>query len=728
MSADNLVTETITAQADEPMIDTFDLVFLLTAGVVAILYLYKDTIFGNNGKIATPQQPVPTTIPKPVSPPKKDKDFIKRMRETDKNVILFYGSQTGTAEDYASRLAKEGQQRFGLKTMTVDVEDCNMALLDKFPEDCIAFFLMATYGEGEPTDDAVDFWESITSESPEFSEGIPIEEKPLSSLRYVVFALGNKTYEHFNAVGRMVDKKLTEFGATRIGERGEGDDDGSLEEDFLGWKEDMWKAVSEIIQVDQNEAGAGDHVAAYKITELETHDSKNVYYGEYNEQALMINGTRPTYDAKNPYVSPIVATRELFNPNLEGRNCIHMELDISGSGIDYETGDHVAVWPMNAEQDVERLLKILGLWEKRDTIVSVESIDPSTTKKYPFPVPTTYATIFRHYLDIHAPFSRQSVATLANFVPTEEGKARLSKLGSDKESYRIEVSDGYLSLGELLESISPNGKPLDSIPLDFIIESLQRLQPRYYSISSSSKSTPKTIHITATVLSFNPTTAPQRKVYGLATNYLLQVHRKLRNIQHPETSPSYLYSGPKNKYYDEGTNLIKLPIHVRHNNYKLPKNSKIPIVMVGPGTGVAPFRGFVIERALSKARGEQVGETVLFFGCRRRDEDFLYENEFTELFATLGENGKLITAFSREQTQKVYVQHKIHEHSSNIWHLIHDLGGYFYVCGDAKNMARDVNTALIQMAQSCGGMDETSATNYVKDLRSKGRYQEDVWS
>jgi len=681
MSDENLV-ETLNAQADEPMIDTFDLVFLLAAGVMAILYLYKDTIFGNNGKIGTPQPPVPTPTPKPViAQPKKDKDFIKRMRETDKNVILFYGSQTGTAEDYASRLAKEGQQRFGLKTMTVDVEDCNMTLLDKFPEDCIAFFLMATYGEGEPTDDAVDFWEMITSESPEFSEGIPIEDKPLSSLRYVVFALGNKTYEHFNAVGRMVDKKLTEFGATRIGERGEGDDDGSLEEDFLGWKEDMWKAVCEIMQVDQNEAGTGEHVAAYKITELETYDSKKVYYGEYNEQALMANGIRPTYDAKNPYVSPIVATRELFNPDLKDRNCIHMELDISGSGIHYETGDHVAVWPMNAEQDVERLLKILGLLEKRDTVVSVESIDPSTTKKYPFPVPATYATIFRHYLDIHAPISRQSIATLANFAPTEEAKSRLSNLGSDKESYRIEVSDAYLSLGEILESISPNGKSFDSVPLDFVIEILPRLQPRYYSISSSSKSTPKTIHITATVLSFNPTTTPQRKVYGLATNYLLHVHRKLRNIQHPETSPSYLYSGPRNKYYDEGSNLIMLPIHVRHNNFKLPKNSKTPIVMVGPGTGVAPFRGFVIERALSKARGEEVGETVLFFGCRRRDEDFLYENEFAELFATLGGDGKLITAFSREQSQKVYVQHKIHENGSHLWHLIHDLGGYFYVCG-----------------------------------------------
>jgi NADPH-ferrihemoprotein reductase len=648
MSADNLETETLLVQADEPLIDTFDLVFLLTAGVMAILYLYKDTIFGNNSKVVT-QPPVPNTIPKPTGPPKRNKNFLERMSETDKNVVLFYGSQTGTAEDYASRLAKEGHQRFGLKTMTVDVEDCDMTLLDCFPRNCVAFFLMATYGEGEPTDDAVDFWELITSESPEFSEGMPIEDKPLSSLRYVVFALGNKTYEHFNAVGRMVDNKLTEFGATRIGERGEGDDDGSLEEDFLGWKEDMWKAVCESMQIDQNEVeSAGDHIAAYKINELETYDNNKVFYGEHSEQAFMVNGNRPTYDAKNPYSSPIVATRELFNPNLLDRNCIHIELDVSGSGVDYETGDHVAVWPMNAEQDVEKLLKILGLWEKKDTVVEVESTDPSASKKYPFPVPTTYATIFRNYLDIHSPTSRQFIATLANFAPTEEVKSKLTALGLDKEAYRVKVSDTHLTLRELLEAVSPNGKPLDSIPLDLIIETLPRLQPRYYSISSSSKSTPKTIHITASILTFNPAMAPQKKVYGLATNYLLQVHRKLRNIQHPETSPTYLYSGPRNKLYNEGTNTIKLPIYVRHTNFKLPKNSKIPVVMIGPGTGVAPFRGFVIERALTKSQGEEVGDTILFFGCRRRDEDFLYESEFKELFATLGESGKLITAFSRE--------------------------------------------------------------------------------
>ncbi|CAG8778526.1 6310_t:CDS:2 [Gigaspora margarita] len=685
---------------DEPIIDTFDLVFLLSAGVIAVLYLFRDTLFGPKKA-----PPVNQPVHQPRVAPKKDKDFIKKMRNTDKNVVLFYGSQTGTAEDYASRLAKEGLQRFGLKTMTVDVEDCDMTLLDKFPEDCLAFFLMATYGEGEPTDDAVEFWELINSDNPEFSEGMPIEEKPLSKLRYVVFALGNKTYEHFNAVGRLVDSKLTEFGATRIGERGEGDDDGSLEEDFLGWKEEMWKVACDAMDIDPNEAQTqtGAHVAVYKITELENYEVDSVFYGELSENALKV-GTRVAYDAKNPYPSPITASRELFSST--DRNCVHMELDIAGSGLYYQSGDHVAVWPMNPEQEVYRLLKVLGLWEKKDTIIKVESTDPTASKKYPFPVPTTYATIFRNYLDIHAPASRQFIATLANYAPTEEGKSRLTTLGQDKEAYKVEVADAHLTLGEVLELISSssNGKLIESIPLDLIIETLPRLQCRYYSISSTSKVTPTSIHITASVLRYQPSKSPEKTVYGLATNYIHQVHRKLNNIAHPDTSPYYLYSGPRDKYYDESTNTVKFAIHVRNTNFKLPKNLKVPVVMVGPGTGVAPFRGFVIERARYKSEGDEVGDTVLFFGCRKRNEDFLYANEFEELFTTLGESGKLFTAFSREQDQKVYVQHRLLENQQYIWELIYT------------------------RAQACGGMDENSAIAYVKDLRSRGRYQEDVWS
>jgi NADPH-ferrihemoprotein reductase len=197
-------------------------------------------------------------------------------------VIFFYGSQTGTAEDYASRLAKECSQKYGVSSMTADIEAYDMSYLDSVPEDCLVFFVMATYGEGEPTDNAVDFWDLVQEEDPQFSE-TDAEEKPLKNLRYVAFGLGNKTYEHYNEVIRSVDKRLTNLGATRIGERGEGDDDGSLEEDFLAWQEEMWPSFCEALGVDENSAQSGPRQAAFAVQELTEFDKAKIYLGELSE-------------------------------------------------------------------------------------------------------------------------------------------------------------------------------------------------------------------------------------------------------------------------------------------------------------------------------------------------------------------------------------------------------------------------------------------------------------
>jgi len=147
--------------------------------------------------------------------------------------------------------------------------------------------------------------------------------------------------------------------------------------------------------------------------------------------------------------------------------------------------------------------------------------------------------------------------------------------------------------------------------------------------------------------------------------------------------------------------------------------------MVGPGTGVAPFRGFVQDRTKKRAAGKTIGPNVLFFGCRKKNEDFLYDEEFLKSQAD-GEL-ELFTAFSRDTEVKVYVQHLISEQSKLIWGYL-EKGGYLYVCGDAKNMARDVSKTLVEIAKEVGGKNEEQAVQFVKTLRSSGRYLEDVWS
>lgn len=542
------------------------------------------------------------------------RNIVEKMEESGKNCVIFYGSQTGTAEDYASRLAKEGKSRFGLETMTADLEEYDYDELDTVPSDKLVMFVLATYGEGEPTDNAVDFFEFITGEGVSFSQG---NDPALGNLNYVAFGLGNNTYEHYNSVVRDVNKALEGVGANRIGDVGMGDDGaGTMEEDFMAWKEPMWAAVAEKMGLEEREAV---YEPTFEIIERDglTRDSPEVYLGEPNKMHLEGTAKGP-FSAHNPYIAPIAESREIFN--VKDRNCLHMEIDISGSNLSYQTGDHIAVWPTNSGDEVDRFLDIVGLKEKRHTVVSVKALEP--TAKVPFPTPTTFDAIVRYHLEICAPVSRQFVATLAPFAPSEAAKTEMTKLGGDKDYFHSKTAPHFLNIARFLDSVS-GGEKWTNVPFSAMIEGLNKLQPRYYSISSSSLVQPKKISITAVVENQQ---VPSRKdpFRGVATNYLFALKQKQNGDPNPEVyGQTYEITGPRNKY--DG---IHVPVHVRHSNFKLPSDPSRPIIMVGPGTGVAPFRGFLQERAKQAEDGAQVGRTLLFYGCRKSTEDFVYQSEF----------------------------------------------------------------------------------------------------
>lgn len=544
----------------------------------------------------------------------KTRNIMEKMEDSGKNCIIFYGSQTGTAEDYASRLAKEGKSRFGLETMVADLEDYDFENLDTVPDNKVVMFVLATYGEGEPTDNAVDFYEFITGDDVSFSES---NDPPLANLNYVAFGLGNNTYEHYNSMVRNVNKALEKFGAYRIGEPGEGDDGaGTMEEDFLAWKEPMWTALAEKMRLEEREAV---YEPIFSIVDREglTKDSHEVYLGEPNKMHLEGTAKGP-FNAHNPYIAPIAESHELFSVN--DRNCLHMEVDISGSNLSYQTGDHIAVWPTNPGEEVDRLINVLGLSGKRDQVIGVKALEP--TAKVPFPTPTTFDAIIRYHMEICAPVSRQFLATLSAFAPDEDSKAEMTKLGGDKDYFHEKVSAQHLNIARVLETVA-KGQQWANVPFSCFIESITKLQPRYYSISSSAMVQPKKISITAVV---ENQTLPGREdpFRGVATNYLLALKEKQNGDPNPQPfGATYELTGPRNKY--DG---IHVPVHVRHSNFKLPSDPSKPVIMIGPGTGVAPFRGFVQERAKEAEDGQNIGKTILFFGCRKRSEDFMYESEW----------------------------------------------------------------------------------------------------
>lgn len=685
--------------------EVLDLSVLLAILVALVAYVSKGKLWaaeGNDGSASSYRASGFET-----------NDLVETMKKTGKKAIVFYGSQTGTAEDYALKFAKEFQSKFKISTMTADLADVSFENLqnirDEIPDFKLAAFFMATYGEGEPTDNAVEFFDYLDNECEE-----------LPDLKYVCFGLGNSTYEFYNAIGKKTVEKLNSKGATLIGQLGLGDDGkGSMDEDYLEWKDSLFDLIKDQLHLEEQAVKYEPSIAVVENDELTT-SSPSVSLGEPNshyvnpktEDEVKLLETGP-FDHTHPYLAPIQNTRELFNS--ETRHCIHAEFDLSNTNLKYSTGDHVAIWPSNSNEKVEKFLAILGLTGKKDKVIDLKSLDPTT--HLPFPTPTTYDTVLRHYLEISGPVSRQFVKSVSQFCPDKETEEKIPALANDKEVFHKSVTEKYLNIADCLELLS-SGAIWNTIPFSFIIESIAKLQPRYYSISSSSSMEKQTIHVTAVVEQEKPKTS-DHYVTGVATNLLLDI-KKHQNKETTKLIDNFDLEGPRGKFH------YKLPIHIRRSTFKLPSNPATPIILVGPGTGAAPFRGFLREKIKQVENGANIGEILFFFGCRKSTEDFIYKEEWVEYAKKLDNKFKMITAFSRETEKKVYVQDKLLENGAKVIELL-DKGAFFYVCGDAANMARDVQLALVKAYQEQKKVPEDIATTMGKQLRVNNRYQEDVW-
>ncbi|KAI5965730.1 cprA [Candida pseudojiufengensis] len=635
------------------------------------------------------------------------RNILETLQKNNKNALLVYGSQTGTAEDYSNKMSRELSSRFGLKTMVADFADYDWDNFGDIKDDILVFFILATYGEGEPTDNAIEFIEFLDNEA-----------DTLSSLRFTVFGLGNSTYEFYNAIGRKVDLKLEEKGAERFAEYGEGDDGkGTLDEDFLSWKDGVFDSLRNNLNFEEKELKYEPSLKIIERDELTTED-KQVSLGEPNKKYINTSvGTdlsKGPFDHTHPYLAPITKIKELFNS--KERSCVHVEFDISDSNLKYSTGDHLAVWPQNSNENIEIFLKAFDLNDKKDNVIELKALD--STYHIPFPTPITYEAIIRHHLEISGPVSRQFFLSIAAFAPNEETKTKLTKIANDKSKYAEEITLKKYNIADALLYLS-SGEPWTKVPFEFLIENIQHLTPRYYSISSSSMREKSNINITAVVES--EIEKDKRIVSGVVTNLLKDIEIN-KNKSGDKPLVTYDLKGPRSKFEN-----FKLPVHVRRSTFKLPSSSKTPIILVGPGTGVAPLRGFIRERITQLENDVNVGPSLLFYGCRNENEDYLYKDEWKEYSKKLGENFEIVTAFSRaDPSKKVYVQHKILENSAKINEFINN-GAIIYVCGDAAHMARDVQQAFIKIISNERKIDLEKAADLVRSLKVQNRYQEDVW-
>jgi NADPH-ferrihemoprotein reductase len=618
--------------------------------------------------------------------------------------MVYWGSQSGRAERLAARLARQCTARLGLRVAVADLDDHDHEHLSEVPSSKLILFVVSTFGEGDPTDNSFTFCSVL--KALRATENTQL----LTHLRYAAFGLGNRNYRHYNKIVDLVDTTLQELGARRVGTVGKADEakgGTATDEDFLEWSNSMLESLAEIFGVEKRPMVYSpelDVVAADPKTEV-----------------IM---AREAQSNINILAAPMVAARVLTN-GLD-RRCFHLEFDLSSNrSIKYQTGDHLLVWPHNSVSDVRGLCRLLGLGEmERTQPVEIKSRLQGGNYSTAFPSPTTKETILRHYLDISGPISRDVLRQLAAFSPTPAAGEYLFALAKDKAKFHTTVSLGHLSLTNVMQ-LAAGDQVWNQLPFTFLLECLGKLQPRYYSIASSPSVSPFqpaiTLAITRKALDASSCGAHLRShFHGVASNYLLAVKRSQKSNGNSD-SQQPLDEGP-----DYGSIDNQVLIQIRRSTFKLPANPQRPIVMIAAGTGIAPFRAFVQERAAMAARGLPVGGSLLLFGCRSPTEDYLYEHEWRDLVAMLP-GFEVINAFSRYGEKKVYVQDKLLEVKNRIAGLL-EKDAAVYICGSA-DMAREVRWALMKVVMEMRNWTEEEAERYVmEDMKKAKRLQEDVWS
>lgn len=624
-----------------------------------------------------------------------------------KDVVIFWGSQSGTAEAFANRLSKECHLRFGLPALCADLCDYDPESIANLSHSKLAIFILSTYGEGDPSDNTAAFWDWLTK-TPNIQ---------LPNLRYMAFGLGNTSYRYYNRVIDVVAQHLDKYGAQRLMPVGRANDaQGGTEEDFLSWKDDLYTHFQDNIGYQERDI---PYEPSIQLIQDESLDIMDLHLGEPIQNR---NGPAKVVKQYSP-IRPLAiqSSQELYTS--PGRNCLHMELDISNQPeLRYRTGDHLAIYPINPDYEVQLLLKALGLEDRAEKPLLFQTLEEGTSTK--IPSPTSALALFRHYLEVAAPVSRETVGQLARFAPSSESVETLTALAKNKEAYATYIGSNHITMGRLLHLVAP-GAIWTKLPLSYVVETLPCIQPRYYSISSSSTVSARRLSITVGVDKSPLQQDPSRVIRGITTNYLYA----LGNALNCDTSqsivgsdaPSYALSGP-----GDTLNGRKVFACIRRSNFKLPTLSSTPIIMIGAGTGLAPFRGFILERARLQAVGKPIGKMLLFFGCRSPDQDYLYQGELAEVAQKLQGSLEIVTAFSRaEEEPKKYVQDRVEERKTQVCHLLQE-GASIYFCGRAA-MARKVGNKVEESMKTQNNWTDAETRSWAESVKKGNKWLEDVW-
>jgi len=488
--------------------------------------------------------------------------------------------------------------------------------------------------------------------------------------RYAVFGCGNKSWATFQKFPRQVDVRLAELGGIQLLPMGEADADGVFEEAFEDWIDPVLNSLAHSL-------GSNLHS-----------DTGDIDDGKFT---IEDGGENPNHSSvshdllhEGSFVAKVAANDELQSP-LSTRSTRHIDFTLP-SGASYDPGDHLAVYPHNQVEDVTDLAAHLDL--SLDKVIVIRST--RKMESLPINVPLTIQTLLTEVLDLFKPPSKSGMSFLASLCPCPPERLQLEELGSDTAKYKQIIGDPKLTLLEVLHKF----KSIPAFGVAELLLLLSPMKPRYYSISSSPKG-PKGEEVASiTVAHLNCTMASGRIHQGVASTYL------------KELKPG---------------DTVTISFKKTNDAFHVPEDPTSPVIFVGAGTGLAPFMGFLQHRKHLLLSGYKLGPAILVFGCRTKDEDYIYKSEL-EGYLKDGVISHLLVAFSREKGQeKVYVQHMVQRNGSLITsNIASEGGGTFYVCGDAKYMAPDVRCAVDK------ALEPYSIT--VTTLVEQQRYVEDCWA
>lgn len=592
-----------------------------------------------------------------------------------RRLLILYGSQTGTAQDVSERIWREAK-RYHLTGPVQAMDDYSISQLI---QEQYVVFVCSTTGQGEEPDNMKIFWKFL------LRKGLP--SNSLRSIKFAVLGLGDSSYAKFNYAAKKLYRRLLNLGAIPMAPLGLADDQHDLGADAVvdPWIAQLWETLLVELPIPQGLPISSD----IKISPRWNITIENTGF----LPAL------PPISQKNRSF-PVVVKENIRTTKPDHFQDVRLiSLSNLPEGITYTPGDVLLVRPQNLPENVETLMALLtgedaqsaGSKLTPETVFKITQIDEDMPVPEPLQSPQSLINLATYYWDLNAIPRRFMLQILAEVTPNDLEKEKLLEMASSEGQ---EMMYDYLNRPRrtILELLADFPHAVSNIPYQLLFELFSPIRPRSFSIASSPTAHKQELHILVAVVKYK--TKLMKPRLGLCSNWLASLK-------------------PNNLIY----------VWLQKGSLRFPINEDIPIVMVGPGTGVAPFRSYIQTRHVEGTAN--ANSLHLYFGCRNREGDFHFSDEWL----SLQENGELSfsCAFSRDQEEKMYVQHIILRHQDIIWKILKS-GGYVFVAGNSNNMPTSVREAIRDSLVSVGGFNIDAATDFLDKMEREGKYQTETWS